>query len=124
MLSKAEMVARKAIESLYDCSCNIIEYREIIKPNKSTSFEEIIVSENQPCRLSFENLSITDNMENNATEKTISTKLFISPDIIIKSGSKISITKNNITTNYKSSGQPAIYNTHQEIMLELFDRWA
>ena len=116
MLQKAEMVAKKAIESLYDCTCTITEYQAVIKPNKSTGFGEVAVLENEPCRLSYENLSVVNNQESNATEKIISTKLFISPD-------KISITKNGITKDYKSSGEPAKYNTHQEIMLELFERW-
>ncbi len=124
MLQKAEMVAKKAIESLYDCTCSVIEYQEVIKTNKSTGFEEVIVLENKPCRLSYENISVVNSDENNATEKVIITKLFISPDVDIKPGSKISVTKNDITKDYKSSGEPAKYNTHQEIMLELFERWS
>lgn len=124
MLSQAKMVARKAIESLYDSTCNIIEYHEVQNENKSTGFKEIVVVENQPCKLSFETLSTVNNQEDNASEKIISTKLFISPDILINPGSKISITYKDTTTDYKFSGKPAIYDTHQEIMLEIFDRWA
>ncbi|HBG5847838.1 TPA: hypothetical protein OUL20_003776, partial [Clostridioides difficile] len=48
-------------------------------------------------------------------------KLFISPDIEIKAGSKLIITnQNNITKEYIRSGEPAIYPNHQEIILELF----
>ena len=52
------------------------------------------------------------------------TKLFISPDITIKPGSKITVTQTGVTTEYTGSGVPAVYPTHQEIMLELFESWA
>ncbi|MGO0854089.1 hypothetical protein ACTPDQ_21135, partial [Clostridioides difficile] len=48
-------------------------------------------------------------------------KLFISPNINIKAGSKLIITtQNNITKEYIRSGESAIYPNHQEIILELF----
>ena len=48
-------------------------------------------------------------------------KLFISPLVNVPPGSKITVTQNNQTQVYKSSGQPAVYTNHQEIELELFD---
>lgn len=53
-----------------------------------------------------------------------SVKLFISPDIVIKAGSKIIVTQHGRTTEYSNSGVPAVYPTHQEIMLTLFEGWA
>ncbi|EQF03283.1 hypothetical protein QEI_0865, partial [Clostridioides difficile CD129] len=47
-------------------------------------------------------------------EQTI--KLFISPDIEIKAGSKLIINDKE----YVRSGESAIYPNHQEIILELF----
>ncbi|TQX28014.1 hypothetical protein D1N55_18385, partial [Clostridioides difficile] len=47
-------------------------------------------------------------------EQTI--KLFISPDIEIKAGSKLIINDKE----YVRSGESAIYSNHQEIILELF----
>ncbi|HBG1494195.1 TPA: hypothetical protein KPH48_002465, partial [Clostridioides difficile] len=43
-------------------------------------------------------------------------KLFISPDIEIKAGSKLIINDKE----YVRSGESAIYPNHQEIILELF----
>ena len=51
-------------------------------------------------------------------------KLYIYPDINIKNGSKIIVTQNGKKQEYKNSGEPARYETHQEIMLELFKGWA
>ena len=102
MLSQAKMVkARKAVESLYDGLCDVIEYQKVTKANKSTGFEEVTVLSNQPCRLSYKastsmSLSIKSTQEkddlSSGMEQMI--KLFIAPDITITPGSKIVITQN------------------------------
>lgn len=38
-------------------------------------------------------------------------KLFLSPDITIKPGSKLKVTQTGVTTEYSSSGVPAVYPT-------------
>ena len=53
------------------------------------------------------------------------TKLFIAPDITITPRSNIEVTNAfGEVTVYKSSGEPAKYQTHQEIVLELVERYA
>ena len=42
----------------------------------------------------------------------------------IKGGSKIVVTQNGRTQIFSSSGEAAVYPTHQEIILELFKGWA
>ena len=122
MLPKTEMV-RKAVESLYDGVCTIIEYQKVKRENKSTGFEEVAVLENQPCRLSFKTISSTTSGESASSLKQV-VVLFISPDVTIKPGSKVVVTQNNTTTEYSCSGQPAMYKSHQEVILELFERWS
>ena len=39
-------------------------------------------------------------------------------------GSKITVTQNGVTTDYASSGKPAVYETHQEVILELKEKWS
>ena len=125
MLQKVKMVARKNLEKLYDCKCDIVEYQEIQKPNKSTGFGEVKVKEQIPCKISYERISTINIVDDNANKKTLSTKLFISPDIEIKTGSKIIVTNNlGQIKEYQSSGEPAPDDTHQEIMLELFEGWS
>lgn len=125
MFSENELVkVRKSIESLYSGRCDIIEHQKVKKENKSTGFEDVVVLENQPCRLSIKNINNTSPHGNGASAVVQSVKLFVSPDIVIKPGSKIIVTQNNVTTEYKNSGQPAFYSTHQEITLELFKGWA
>ena len=53
-----------------------------------------------------------------------STKLFISPEIVINGGSKIIVEQDGRKAEYSASGEPAVYSTHQEITLELFKGWA
>lgn len=133
MLSKDQMVkviqaaqeaARKAIEATYFGSFCVTEQRKVRdEKSKLTKTESVIVLENQPCKLSFETVK-TAAVSNAAAVVTQITRLFVSPEISIKPGSKITVTQDGITTDYTHSGVPAVYPTHQEILLELFERWA
>jgi hypothetical protein len=124
VLSKNQVVkARKAIESMYDGTCTITEYQEYTKENKSTGHHEVVVLEGQPCRLSFSSFPNT-NQTDTAAQLVQTIKIFLAPEIRVQAGSKLTVTQNGVTTEYKSSGEPALYQTHQEIMLELFKGWA
>ena len=114
---------RKALESLYDGKCTITEHQKIKKENKSTGFQDKVVHEDVPCRLSFKTINNTNQTDTAAAVVQI-TKVFLAPEIQVKPGSKLTITQNDVTTEYKSSGEPAFYSTHQEIILELFKGWA
>lgn len=119
-LEAARKAARKAQESTYEGKADVIEHQKV-KDSKSklTAYKDIAVLKGQPCRLSFSKIAAVVQGEAAAkTEQT--TKLFISPDIRIKPGSKIIVTQNGITTEYTYSGVPAVYATHQEIILELW----
>ena len=124
MLSKNQVVkARKAIESMYYGTCTVTEYQEYTKPNKSTGHHEVVILEGQPCRLSFSSSPNTHQTET-AAQLVQTIKLFLAPEIRVQAGSKVTVTQNGVTTEYKSSGEPSLYQTHQEIMLEIFKGWA
>lgn len=124
MLQTTKMVkVRKAVESLYDGVCTITEYQKIKKENKSTAFGELVVIENEPCRMSYKTVNST-NQTDTASAVTQVITVYLSPDISVKPGSKLTITQNGVTTEYKSSGKPAVYSSHQEIPLELFKGWS
>ncbi|WP_438349930.1 ABC transporter ATP-binding protein [Paenibacillus sp. FA6] len=115
---------RKAIESLYKGTCTIYEYQSLKDPiTKITKQQEVPVLENQPCRLSFERVTSV-NQTDTAGVVTQTIKLFIAPELMVKPGSKIFITQNGRSTAYRDSGEPAIYSSHQEITLILFNGWA
>ena len=123
-IQAARLAARKAIESTYDGVCAVMELKkEKDGVTKLTKKQPVIVLESQPCKLSFEIIKAVNQSES-AASVTQTTKLFISPEIIIKPGSKITVTQAGKTTNYTCSGVPAVYDTHQEIMLELFEDWS
>ena len=115
---------RSSVEATYRGICNIYEYQTVKNPEtKISSQEPVLVNENIPCKLSFENLSVAGTGEG-AAQRSIVAKLFIAPEVEIKAGSKLVITQDEITKEYAKSGEPGIFPSHQEIMLNLFERWA
>lgn len=124
MLSENQVVAvRKAIEMTYDGKCTITEHQKVQKPNKSTGFQDVVVLSDQPCKLSFS--KITNTSQGETAAMVIQTaKVLLAPEIQIKTGSKLTVTQNGVTTEYSKSGEPAIYSTHQEVVLELFKGWS
>ena len=124
-LTAAQKAARKAIESTYSGVCTVIERRDVRdeRTKITRKNEEVPVVENQPCKLSFEKLNAVVQTDT-AAKLTQGTKLFIAPDIKIKPGSKIIVEQNGTTTEYSASGEPAVYFSHSEYMLELFKGWA
>ena len=115
---------KKALELLWQGTCNIIIKVEKINPiTKRTEFDEDVIYSNQPCKLSFKRLTTTTE-NSNAASISQGVKLFLSPTIEIPPGSKITVTQNGKTTDYEKSGEPAIYTNHQEVPLELFRGWA
>ena len=125
MLSEAAMVrARAAIERLYDGSCTVYEKQKIKNSDGSTSFTSMAALVDIPCRLSYKSVdSISSNDDLSATSAQ-AVKLFLSPDVDMKPGSRVEVTQNGGTENYKFSGQPARYATHQEVSLELSKGWS
>lgn len=106
---------RKAIEMLYSGVCTITNSQKVVK-NKRTTYKDVVICENQKCRLSYS--SIPYGNETETTTNVVQTvKLFIAPELEILPGSKITVTQHDVTHNYKASGTRAVYSTHQEINL-------
>jgi len=59
-----------------------------------------------------------------ATAITQITKLFLASEVTIVPGSKIVVIHEGITGEYQRSGIPAVFPSHQEIMLTAFEGWA
>lgn len=122
---KAFAFARKKVESLYIGTCSVYVLDTVRDPDtKQSKQTERLLFENQACRISFESNDTTIKSNDTVYEKPQSIKLFIAPELIVNAGSKIVVTQNGRTETYKSSGVPRVYVTHQEIALELFERWA
>lgn len=117
-------MVREALERLWKDTCTIIEYQEYTKANKSIGHRETVILENQPCKLSFSTLEAA-NQIHTAAILAQKVKLFITPEIVIKPGSKIMVFRNGVHLgDYSKSGESGRFSNHQEITLELFKGWA
>lgn len=118
MLSKNQLVkVRNLIEKNYRGKCTIIEKQKITKADHSTGFSDVTICENAPCKISFENITSSNETDSvNSISQII--KLFISPDLTIKPGSQVIVNQDNLHFTYQSTGIPAVYPTHQEILLK------
>lgn len=123
-MKAAQKAARKAIEATYFGTLTVTELQKVKdEKTKLTKSVDVVVLQDEPCRLSFEKMQTAVQSESAATIVQ-GAKIFVSPDISIKAGSKLTVTQDNVTTDYTRSGESAIYPTHQEIMLELFKEYA
>ncbi|NFC76750.1 hypothetical protein EXM99_08320 [Clostridium botulinum] len=123
-IEKVRKQARKAIESLYDCTCNIYGYEKYKDPatkETKTGINPIPKYENQSCKVSKQSLS-----KNNQTDTTnninYELKLFIAPEVEIKQGDEIEVTNAlDVKAKYKA-GEGFFYYTHQEVILNKKDK--
>lgn len=116
---------RKVIELMYEDTLTITEYEKVKdEKTKLTESKEIVVQDNIPCKLSYKSV-VSTSQSDTSNELMQVAQIFLAPEIKIKPGSKITVhTKSGYEQSYKQSGVPAVYETHQEIMLDVFERWA
>ena len=113
---------RAAIEMTYDGRCTVTEYQQVKDSvTKATRQQAVMVLEDQPCALSQ---TSSRPATGTATDNTIDydAKLFISPDVTIKAGSRIVVVQDGMTFEGEQAGKPFRYPTHQEIALKEIDR--
>ncbi len=123
-IQAAQAAARKAVEATYFGVLTVTEMGKVKdERTKLTKNGPVVVMEGQPCRLSFETLKAAGQSDSVAAIVQV-TKLFVSPDVSIRPGSIITVTQDGVTTDYACSGVSAVYPTHQEIVLELFEKFA
>ena len=98
-MQAAQKAARKAIESTYTGVMTVSERQSVKDPNTHiTSTKEVVVLENQPCKLSFETIAAIVQTDT-AAALSQGVKVFLSPDVSIKAGSKLTVTQNGVTVN-------------------------
>lgn len=109
---------RTAIEQMYDGICTIyITKNEFDKTLHETVQKLELVVEDQECRVAYKTAPVADGV--NAAKVKQIIKLFIAPEIQIPPGSIIEVVQNNVVEKFRQSGIPAVYVTHQEILLEV-----
>ena len=113
---------RAALEKGYIGTCDVIERIQTTGTNHAQVYTETVTQTAVPCRLSFGSSPATDVGDAASVTQTI--KLFYPPDVTIKTGSKLLVTQNGVTTAYQHTGREAVYASHKEAELDLFERWA
>ncbi|WP_438491025.1 ABC transporter ATP-binding protein [Paenibacillus sp. IHBB 3054] len=109
---------RAAIESTYEGLCTVSEMKDVKDPvTGKTRQQPVPVLVDEPCALSQTSLpaatqTVTVNQVN------YDAKLFISPDVFIKPGSRIKVLQNGMAFEGEQAGKAFRYATHQEIKLK------
>ena len=110
--------ARGARERLYTGRCTITEYRQLRdEATRISSGSEVVIAEDIPCRLSYEKIVAAGGGRAAAVSQQV--KLFLAPEVVVAPGSKITVEQDGRRQEFAASGEPAVYATHQEVMLEL-----
>ena len=115
---------KKAIQSLWDGRATITVREGVLdeRTGRTEPVERVTASE-LPCRISFATIKSTEPDEE-AARVAQTVTLYIDPSVVIPEGSKITVTQNQVTTDYERSGKAAVYTDHQEVPLELWEGWA
>ena len=98
---------RKYIEKLYDAKADIYVY-EKYKQGSLTKFRDKILYKDISCRLSYGTSPNTVPKDTAASNSQV-IKLFLAPEYKIPAGCKVTVMNKGTVVDYKSSGQPKIY---------------
>ena len=118
------MSAADMIRTLWTDKMTVYEMQSYKRANGSTGQKLAVKVENEPCRLSFSSLSITDTSQNVA-QVVQSAQLFCDSGVQINAGSQIEVTHAGRTFTFKRSGEPGVYpiTQHQEFPVVPVKKW-
>lgn len=111
---------RQRLETMYTDKVTVFRHQKIKKPNGETKLEPVPVYENQPCRISQKALAVNGQTEAH-NQIAYETKLFLAPELEIKQGDKLEVTRGSTVRSY-TAGEPFLYPTHQEVILQRKDK--
>ncbi len=113
-----------ALRQLWDGLCDVYVYKEGVDEATGRTVQKPVQTvKGKPCRVSYSTISATA-PESEANDVRQVVKLFIAKDVEIPEGSRLVITQEGHTDTFRRAGKPAVYSTHQEIVLELEKEWA
>lgn len=111
------MVSHRAgIEKLYTDICTVYEKGKTQSGSITRTHSNTVAYSDVPCRVSYKNIQQSNETMTAASEAIVIT-LFIAPELVIKEGSKVVVTRSGREFTYRASGKPAFYSDHQEIVL-------
>lgn len=109
---------RASLESTYEGLATVMEKRDVKDPaTGKTRQQPVVVLTDEPCALSQTSLSAATQTVT-ANQIDYDAKLFISPDVFIQPGSRITVTQNGMLFEGEQTGKAFRYPTHQEIKLK------
>lgn len=110
-------IYRAYIEQLYTDRAYIFRSEHKKDPvTKETKLVEVLVSEDVPCRIS-QSSSAVPIRSDNADAVFYNVKMFISPEVSIKQGDYVDVSRGGTIRRYVA-GEPFVYETHQEVALQ------
>lgn len=124
VIEKARTRARVQIEKMYESTCSVWQFSRVYdKATHSTKMKKVALFENIPCHVSY---GISGAAKQTDTVSVIGQNitLYLPPEYAVPAGCEIIIEGQGRTTKYESSGEPAVYQSHQEISLTLDDKEA
>ena len=124
VIEKARAMARVQIEKMYESTCSVWQFSRVYdKAIHSTKMKKVALFENIPCHVSY---GISGAAKQTDTIAVIGQNitLYLPPEYAVPAGCEIIIEGQGRTTKYESSGEPAVYQSHQEISLTLDDKEA
>lgn len=123
-IRQAQKLHREVVDQTYNGLCSVFQKVPVKDPvTKVTSYKEVAVLMEHPCRLSYSSTAVTTESDTVSTAaQTI--KLFLAPEVLIEPGCRIEVTQNGRTESYSRSGKAAVYSSHQEVLLELWKGYA
>jgi hypothetical protein len=109
---------RAAIESTYEGLATVYEMQNVKDlVTRKTRQQLVMTLAAEPCALSQTSLpASTQTVTVNQVD--YDAKLFISPDVTINPGSRITVVQNGMVFEGEQAGKPFRYPTHQEIKLK------
>lgn len=123
-IRQAQRMHRKVLEATYDGTCRIYGMQSVKDPvTKVTRQEEVLKQADLLCHLSYSGSAPASDSDT-ATTVAQTIKLFLAPEPEILPGCRIEVTQHGRTENYCRSGKAAVYSSHQEIMLDLWNGYA
>lgn len=106
---------RLALERMYTDRVTV-QRVEKVKVSGETKQQLVTVYTDQPCRISQKSLGTNDQTES-VNNIAYETKLFAAPELEIKQGDTLTVTRGQITRTY-TAGEPFPYPSHQEISIQ------
>ena len=111
------------LQSFFDSTCDVIQFVETFDEFGITQLVKSVSLKNVPCRVCYSNIkpAIKGKSSDYITQEVT---LLIPPDISIKNGSIINVTKNNQMVSYQKTGESAVYPSHKEIRMVINNTFA